>query len=126
MEDTKVIEIWTIQISKWRAAKKAKVHLLDITAKSGFPQFAPDFRRVMEYKNGQLDEETYTELYLDKILYIKEKKPDSWEVLKTHPRVALGCYCRKDAFCHRHIFLPKMEEYLIENGIAPRYMGELE
>lgn len=124
-EDLKVIEIWTMQLGKWRLAKANNIPILDITAKSGHNQFAPDFSKVMDYKQRLIDEESYTTAYLERIDYIKKKHPSSWDILTTRPKVALACYCKKDVFCHRHLFLVVMEDYLVEKGIAPKYMGEL-
>lgn len=119
------IEVWTMQLAQWRKAKKEGIHVLDITAKSGHNQFAPEMALVMDYKAGIMDQETYTDRYLERIDLIKEQRPESWDILEKHPRVAFTCYCRADTFCHRHLFLDVARTHLEEKGYDVIYRGEL-
>ncbi len=119
------VYIWTIQMGKWRAARDAGIDLLDITAKSGVSAFAPEMQNVLAYKRGEISDEDYTVLYVNRMQRTKEEQPAQWERLKEMKRVALACYCRKDHFCHRHIFANLMQDYLAENGIPSQLQGEL-
>lgn len=119
------IYIWTMSLGQWRTAKTHGVKVLDITAKSGHRAFAPEFHNVMRYKRGELSEEQYAELYHQRMEQSKERLPKEWEVLLENPKVALACYCRTGTFCHRHLFLPFMKEYLNARDITTHYGGEL-
>ncbi len=122
---SKEISIWTVQLSQWRVVKEQKIALLNITAKSGERSFAPFFGDVMKYKNGEMEEEEYTEIYLARMARSQKLFPDKWEMLKEEPRVALACYCRANVFCHRHLFAPLMQKYLEEANFTVTQKGEV-
>lgn len=119
------MNIWTIQLAKWRTARERQIPLIDITAMSGIPEFAPHFTDVQRYKRGEVGETEYTQLYVDKMEESKATNPQAWVKLSTMPDVAFACYCRAGAFCHRHIFKTILMEYLKEKGIDSTYKGEL-
>lgn len=119
------VQIWTLQLSKWRAARDAGIDTLDVTAKSGIGAFAPEMTNVMAYKRGELTEEDYTVRYLERMEMTRREAPQIWEKLKDYRRVAVMCYCRRDHFCHRHPFSNLMKNYLEEHGIAAELNGEL-
>jgi len=119
------VEIWTLQLSKWRVARDNGIDTLDITAKSGVSAFAPDFNNVMAYKRNELTEDEYTVRYLERMEMTRREAPQVWATLKDCKRVALLCYCRKDQFCHRHIFSHLMKNYLAEHDIPSVLHGEL-
>lgn len=121
----RTIHIWTVQISNHRVAKQEGIHLLDITAKSGIPQFAPEYRQVMRYKYKEIGEVEYTQLYEERMRYSLKTYPKVWEMLKDHPRVALACYCTPGNFCHRRLFADMMAKYLESEGYRAKKEGEL-
>ena len=112
-------------MSQWREAKKRNVYFLDITAKSGLLAFAPEFANVMRYKRGELSEEEYTQLYLERMAVSKRKFPLRWSSLGARPEIALACYCKAGVFCHRHLFAKLMTDHLTEQGIEVIHHGEL-
>lgn len=119
------VHIWTVQLARWREARKLGIPMLDITAKSGNPAFAPDYSRVMDYKWGVISQERYTQLYIDRMRRSLREQPEEWEKLKEQPKVALACYCRPGEYCHRHLFKELMEKYLTAQGMEVKQMGEI-
>jgi len=120
------VQVWTIQIAKWRVAKQRDIFFLDTTAKSGMAAFAPDFSDVMRYKRGEMDEEEYTRIYIERMEQSKIRYPLRWESLVKRPRIAFACYCKPGQFCHRHLFLDIVEKHFAPLGYEITRMGELE
>ena len=112
-------------MSQWRKAKDLGIVLCDITAKSGLKPYAPDFADVMAYKRGELSEEEYTKIYLDRMARSKIRFPKRWETLKNESHIAFACYCKVDAFCHRHLFISLVKEYLEAENYEVILMGEI-
>ena len=119
------IEIYTIQIGQWRLLSNTGITMMDITAKSGWKSFAPDYGLVMEYKKGLVSEEEYTKLYIERLKYIQDRMDADWEELKRSKKIAFACYCKAGDFCHRHIFKQCAEDYLVEQGFEVEQKGEL-
>lgn len=119
------IEIWTVQLARWRLVRQLGLALLDITVKSGVKAFAPDWEFLMAYKRGEIDQAEYTRLYLERMEESKRRFPKTWEGLATHPKVALACYCQAGAFCHRLLFRDLMEQHLKDQGLDVTLQGEL-
>lgn len=117
--------LWTIQLSNWRLAKQQDVFLLNTTAKSGLQPFAPEYSNVMAYKRGELTEQEYTVRYWEKMQLSQQQYPKHWARLKHYPRVAVACYCRAGAFCHRHLFVELAKTYLEQAGHTVILKGEL-
>lgn len=120
-----IIEVWTIAIPQWRKAKALDITLLDITAKSGIPAFAPDFKHVMDYKAGKLSEEDYTKFYYGKMRKSLIDNPEDWEKLLSFDKVAVACYCTAGQFCHRLLFTDMMKKYCFSKGIHVTLKGEI-
>lgn len=118
-------QIWTLQIPRARHVKDPEIHLLDTTAKSGIPAFAPFMNDVMRYKDGHLSEAMYTDIYLRKMRDSRKDHPGIWKQLLKHKKVAVMCYCTPGKFCHRHLFAPLMKQYLEEAGHTVELKGEL-
>jgi hypothetical protein len=113
-------------LAQRRLLENTGIVLLDITAKSGWNAFAPDKQALFEYKEGKIKEERYTELYIERVTYIRDRMPQDWEELKRAKKLALGCYCATGEFCHRHIFKKMAEEYLVEQGFEVAQKGEIQ
>jgi hypothetical protein len=122
----KKVTLYTVQLSKWRLVRELGITLLDVTAKSGNPAFAPLFDNVMAYKRGELSEEEYLERYLMRMRQSRRKFPEEWEKLKTlSDKIAVACYCRDGAFCHRHPFRDLLSDYLKDAQFEVKHAGEL-
>lgn len=66
-----------------------------------YPPLAPTWEIVREYKEGKINREKYTELYLD-LLVGRGKSPQ--EIVDELPEGAvLLCYESPKDFCHRHV-----------------------
>lgn len=120
-----MIEICTIQLAKWRLAKREHYHILNITAQSGLDCFAPEFGNVRAYKNGDLTEEQYIERYLLKMRDSYTRFKSEWAKLKEHPKIAIACYCGSDTYCHRRTFNELLQKYLAAEKVACVFRGEL-
>ena len=119
------IRIHTIQLAKWRLAQRDNVELIDITAKSGIAEFAPDFNNVMSYKRGEMTIPDYSAAYLDKMRNSLREHPQVWKQLTEKTNVAFACYCRAHEFCHRHSFANMAMLYLQSMGMEVELMGEI-
>ncbi|WP_144106704.1 hypothetical protein [Paraburkholderia sp. BCC1886] len=121
-----VVKLFKVQLSRWRLVRDLGIHLLDVTAKSGNPAFAPRFDDVMAYKRGELSEEEYTRRYLQRMSISKKRFPQEWEKLKAiHLPIAVACYCKAGVFCHRHLFVGIAADYLKDAGIDVKLMYEI-
>lgn len=123
------MELYTIQISQHRKLIDTNIELVDVTIKSASPTmcklFAPNnFKLVMNYKLGKITEEEYTEKYLSKLRYTSEVYEDEWKEFLKRDKVALGCYCKKGDFCHRHLLSKYILEFCSEQDIDIIYKGE--
>lgn len=124
------MNIYTGQLSSWRRYQAFGLDIVDITAKSGFHWFAPEYEYVMQYKNGMMSQEQYTELYLAKMRQSFRQFHANWVALKNKSNVVYTCYCGYEAngqrvFCHRHIFVDLLSKYLTKEGVSHELKGEL-
>lgn len=92
---------------------------------SGQRAFAPDFGDVKAYKRGELSEQEYSRIYLQRMRQSLQENPNAWHKLREYRQVALACYCKPGAFCHRHLFADMMKSYLEKNGIKAHIEGEI-
>lgn len=113
----KTIRVYTTQISQWRLVKKLGISFIDITVKTGCKAFAPRWEDLMQYKNGTMGREEYTDIYLQRMQKSLELFPHEWDKLKDHDSIALACYCGAGDFCHRHIFQLLVRDYLTKQGV---------
>lgn len=119
------MDLWTIQLGKWRLAKAQDIELLNITLASGNRAFAPTPEALKARRLGLMGDEEYTQRYVAKMRQSFVQQRSEWEQLKAKPRLALACYCAAGAFCHRYIFRDLMTAYLTREGVAVQYQGEL-
>ena len=120
-----MIKIWTVQLCWHRYAKSQDIHVLNITAATGIQAFAPDYRALWRYKYNEINDIEYTRLYIERMQHSLKSFPEEWDKLGQHERVAVACYCTAGKFCHRHLFVPLMENKLEALGLECEYMGEL-
>lgn len=125
VEQTKTYTLFTIQMAKWRLAQAIGVKFLDITAKSGIQAFAPDYKAVIAYKEGKLSEEEYTIRYKEKMYLSREEHKKFWKQLLKYPQIAFACYCPAGEFCHRHLFVEMVKDYLEQQDIVVKLGGEI-
>jgi Active DUF488-N3 subclade len=120
-----MIHIWTMQLSKWRLAKRDGILILNITAQSGLQCFAPEFENVRLYKQGALTQDQYTELYLEKMRRCYVQYRNEWNRLEGIEKMALTCYCKAGDYCHRHLFKGCLTKYFDAKKIEYEDHGEL-
>lgn len=114
----KRIKLFTAQLSKWRLIRSLGVHLLDITAKSGNPAFAPWFGDVMNFKRHVMSWEEYVERYRMKMRESQRENPEEWKKLCELPEnVALACYCAPFQKCHRYLFKEILTDYYAQHDV---------
>lgn len=115
------MEIYTYQIGKWRKVKAMEgVKAIDTTVRTGFKQLAPTWSMVLDYKRGELSEQKYTQMYHKLLECSRELHPEFWKALYRLEKIALGCYCAPDAFCHRIL----LKDQLLKHTDA-KYLGEI-
>ena len=122
---TPLFSFYTVQISQRRLANELNLELVDITAKSGINQFAPDFNLVMRYKNGLMSEQEYTEAYTIRMRASLRTYPEVWASLLTDKNKAFACYCKPGCYCHRLLFSTMFQKYSASKGYLVNYLGEL-
>lgn len=87
--------------------------------------FAPDFENVKAYKEGRLNEQSYTELYEDKMVESRDMHRAVWDRLSAYSHAAYACYCPAGVFCHRHLFIHHAKAHLESMGWRVKLMGEI-
>lgn len=121
----KRIEVWTVQLAQYRLAREQDIELIDTTVKSGYNFLAPRWDMVMRHKHGEITDADYTAEFLPLMIASQAEVPEQWDWLLGHSRIALGCYCRAGAFCHRHLLVDVLEARAKRKGITFVYHGEL-
>ena len=65
---------------------------------------APSEKLLKQWKNKQITEEQFAEIYLRELQIDKEKtRQQLWQLEEQYNNVVLCCYEKKGDFCHRHI-----------------------
>ncbi|MNO12922.1 hypothetical protein D3C76_25400 [compost metagenome] len=120
------MELYTIALSQWRKAKERQIELFDITVKSGFKLFAPQDDVLWAYKRGEVTDDQYTVLYLERLGAHFRSHPEAFqEFLEREGKIAVACYCRAGKFCHRHLFVDYILQLAEDNGYAVKVCGEI-
>jgi hypothetical protein len=120
------MELWTIQMGKWRLAKALEIPLIDTTVKSGLQAFAPTWELVRDYKSGHCSERDYTAAYVALMRESWVINRNDWEAVLALPRVALACYCAPNTFCHRLLLKEAFKKLCQQKNIPFVDRGELE
>lgn len=120
-----MVTIYTVQMAKWRKCKELGIELIDTTVKSGDPIFAPTWDIVSAVKEGRITPEQYTEVYLELMRKSFKEHRDAWLALLSKPVIAIACYCKTGAFCHRHLLLSYLEKACQFFGIPYTLAGEI-
>jgi len=120
------MDLYTIAIPQWRKAKAQNIELFDITVKSGYKPFAPYDNVLWAYKRGEVTDEEYTHIYLEKLKKHFREAPEDFEGFLQRPGpIAIACYCTAGKFCHRHLYLQYIQAVADDNGYLVRYLGEI-
>lgn len=124
------MKIYTVQMAKWRKLKELGIELIDTTVKSGLPEFAPSWEMVIRVKaaaeeNKELEEKIYTGNYNRLMRLSFSKNPQAWFDLLGKEKIAIACYCKAGAFCHRHLLIKYLLAVARANGIEATYEGEI-
>lgn len=119
------MELWTIQIAQWRKLKDTGIQFLDTTVKSGDPVFAPNWDIVTRSKAGTLSNDDYTDAYLALMRVSYRRNYLRWqEIMHSPDPIAIACYCKAGAFCHRCILAGIFSKACYSEGIPFVYHGE--
>lgn len=120
------MDLYTISLSQWRKAKDLQIELFDITVKSGFKLFAPEDAVLWAYKRGEVSDDQYTDLYLERLRNNFRASPEGFRTfLEREGKTAVACYCPAGKFCHRHLFVSFIKELGDDNGYTIKYRGEI-
>lgn len=119
------MEVWTIQLGKWRIAQAQGLQVLNITRGSGIDAFAPDVDKLKAYRLGLMTPVEYRVHYVARMRRTFVQQRPEWDKLKQLQRVAVACYCPAGKFCHRHIFTELLQAFMQREGIPFELKGEL-
>lgn len=121
------MDLFTIQVGRFRIAAKRKVEFLDTTVKSGLKIFSPTWDMVLGHKDGSVSDEEYTTRYRARMRQSWIDNREQWEaILRKEEPIALACYCKPGKFCHRLLLKDMFKELCEKLNIPYRYYGELE
>ncbi len=124
MSDPHTLEVFTIQMGKWRDLKETDIELVDITVKSGIRVFSPHSSDLYAFKANELDKEEFSSRYIAKLKCSLSDKVPEWDELVSKDRIALTCYCSKDGFCHRYLLVEFLVAHAKELNVNVIYHGE--
>lgn len=119
------MRLFTAQMARYRQLKDSDAYLLDTTIKSGIKIFAPTWEMVMGVKNGTMSEETYTQLYLERMRDSYRRFTPEWLALFKHEVVVAFCYCPDGCFCHRYQLAEMLGCVAKCKHLPFTYLGEL-
>lgn len=119
------MELWTIQLAKWRLVRDKGLPLLDITVKSGDQIFAPHGWALGKIKAGQMSEDEYTRLYRQKMRESLRDNRTRWLEVCRMDVVVIACYCPAGCYCHRYLLKDYLEKLCVYENIEFVYKGEL-
>lgn len=119
------VNLFTVQMSRWRQLKAANIELIDTTVKTGERAFAPTWDLVLASKANEITPAQYTEQYLNMMRQSYHGNREVWDrLLLSSGDVAIACYCTPGAFCHRHILKDVLEKVCVSRKIPFFYYGE--
>lgn len=124
------MNLWTIQVARWKLAKDRGIVFIDTTVKSAkeYAFLAPTWDMVMGHKQGTVSDTGYTELYYELLRsrYKENKQPFIKLLLDFKDSdIAVACYCATGRFCHRHLLVNILQAIAVKEKIPFNYKGEL-
>lgn len=106
------MKVWTFQMGQRFALDKVGILWFDTTVKSGpCIQVKPTWAMVLGHKRGVLSDEEYTAQYYQILEHSFLSDPGFWKELMCQDVIALGCYCKKGVFCHRHLLVKFLQRH---------------
>lgn len=121
------MDLFTVQVGRWRLCQKHKAEFVDTTVKSGLKIFAPTWDMVLGYKDGSVSEEEYRKRYRQLMIESWCAHREQWkEFLRSEGYKAISCYCKPGEFCHRLLLVDIFRELCEKLKIPFNYYGELE
>lgn len=85
-----------------------------LSAKGVWREFAPEWKWVRAVKDGYMDEEEYTALYLNKLrncniknvlCFIEKLRNEAISYGNHDMNLNFQCYCKDGAFCHTYLLI---------------------
>lgn len=120
------MEIWTIQVAKYRLLQGTDIEFIDTTVKSGGNSpFKPTWDIVMGHKNGTVTDAEYTQTYRQILIQSYQSRRSEWDTFLVKGKVAVACYCQPGKFCHRHLLVKALESACRSHRIPFVYKGEI-
>lgn len=119
------MQLWTIQLAKWRLLQHSDVELIDVTLATGLKWMAPSPLLLASYKGKRCTDAEYEVEFLRLCRERYREKPRPWQRIAQKHRVAFACYCPKDCFCHRLQLIPVYDGICQRMGIEFEYCGEI-
>ena len=120
------MNVYTVQMGKYRLAIEKGIPFVDITVRSGIQAFAPTWPMVNRWKQNKISEDDYAALYRHKVLSEKWAFESDWKELLEYDTVALACYCKAHHFCHRLLLVDILRDIHRNENRPFDYLGELE
>lgn len=112
-------------MGQWRVADKRGIPMINTTVMSGLAWLAPTWDMVKGHKLGIYSDAQYTAKYIPLIVLSQCDHRAEWLKLIQMDEVAISCYCKAGAFCHRVLLIRILEQFCQQEGVEFTYMGEL-
>ncbi len=122
------MELFTVQLARWREANQRGIEVVNTTVKSGMPIFAPSKDIVYGVKYHGMSTDEYRHEYLRLMNQSYFQNQQAWEeflLFRRDSRIALACYCTPGEFCHRHLLAPMIQKVATHYQIPTVFYGEL-
>lgn len=129
------MELFTIELPRWRIARNHGIGLLDVSAKSATTFLSTNWdlelgKQAFEKGEGGLSVEAYRRGFHTLMNASWKKHRDKWLALAASKEpIALGCYCRSDHYwgcvCHRYLLVEILGKVCHSRQIPFEYYGEL-
>lgn len=119
-----VVEVYTIQMARWRVLKNTGIEIIDITLKSGDRRFAPDSQLFNDYRYNGLSDQDYKDRFTNLMRQRYRQDPYLFDELLGRDKIALACFCGGDKPCHRYLVEDMMSKVAKSRNINYEYKGE--
>lgn len=126
MAEEHTLEVYTTQIGQWRKVRDMGLTLFDTTIKSGHKNVRPTWEIVLGSKGGTITPQQYTDKYLAILDKSLKCNHDWWIDLLHQQKLVLGCYCKPNMFCHRHLLKAVIKTQCELQGIVFIDKGEIQ
>ena len=120
------MDIYTIQIGKWRKAKALGFEVLNITVMNGERRLAPTWDLLRAWQKGEISKEEYRTEYFWLMRESLKANREFWLALAEKETLVLGCYCAPGCFCHRLELVGILIKFLKSLNKEIKYCGEIE